>query len=91
MAAVEFESKLLLLLHLDGWIRREGVHTGISADGIFGIQLIRYIAVIFSGPAFTNSRFHESRERGQYIYGWIDTLVVQLTINEDLTLSDITG
>jgi len=35
-------------------------------------QLVRDISVIFAGHALSDSRFHQSRERWQYIDGRID-------------------
>lgn len=36
-----------------------GKLTGISSNGVLGVELIRYITMIFSCVAFADSRFHE--------------------------------
>lgn len=36
-----------------------------------------------------NGLLHETGERGEDVDGWIDLLVVQLPIYEDLSLSDV--
>ena len=46
--------------------------------------------MIFTGQLLTDSRLHETREGGQDVDRWVDTLVVQLTIDEDLTLRNVT-
>lgn len=46
--------------------------------------------MVLSSATLANGRFHETRQRRQYVNWRVDTLVVQLTVNEDLTLGDIT-
>lgn len=65
--------------------------TGISSNGVLGVQLVGHIGVVLASTAFTNSRFHETRKRWEDVDGRADTLVVKLTINEDLTLSNVTS
>jgi len=38
-----------------------------------------------------NSLLHETRKRRKNVDGGIDLLIVELSINEDLTFSNITG
>jgi hypothetical protein len=45
--------------------------------------------VILSCAALANGRFHETGERRQYVDGWVDTLVIKLTIDEDLAFRNI--
>jgi len=54
-------------------------------------QLIGYISVILSSKLLSDSRLHESGKRGQDIDRGVDLLVVELTIDEDLALCDITS
>jgi len=70
-------------------MKRKG-HTGISSNGVFGVQLVGDIAVILAGASLTNSGLHQTRERWQDVDGRVDTSVVQLTINKDLALGNIT-
>lgn len=46
--------------------------------------------MILSGELLSNGRLHKTRERGQDVDGRIDLLVVELTIDEDLTFRNIT-
>lgn len=46
--------------------------------------------MVFTGMTFANGGFHETGERGKDIDGWVDTLVVELTVNEDLAFGYIT-
>ena len=50
--------------------------TCISTDSIFGIELIRYVTVIFPSMALSDGGFHEAREGWQDIDGRINTLVM---------------
>lgn len=47
--------------------------------------------MILSGVTFTNGRLHETGQRGQDVNRGVDTLVVQLTVNENLSLGNITS
>jgi hypothetical protein len=46
--------------------------------------------MVLSCAALTDGRLHETREGGQHVDRWVDTLVVQLTVNEDLSLRNVT-
>jgi len=54
-------------------------------------QLIRHVTVIFSSHPFSNGRFHQSGKRREDIDRRIYLSIVQLTIHEDLTFSNIAG
>jgi hypothetical protein len=54
-------------------------------------QLVGDISVILSGKLLSNSRLHESGERGQDVDRGVNLLVVELTVDEDLTFCDITS
>lgn len=45
--------------------------------------------MIFACVAFTDGGFHKTREGWQDIDGRIDTFVVELAVNENLTFSDV--
>jgi hypothetical protein len=47
--------------------------------------------VILTGHALTNGGLHETRERRKDVDRRVDTLVVKLTVNEDLALGNVTG
>ena len=60
----------------------ESVH--LSEDGRV-IVTSQFMTVLFN----TDSRLHQTRQRGEHVDGWVDLPVVQGVINEDLTFSDI--
>jgi len=64
---------------------------GVALADRVAYQLIGYISVILSGKLFSDSRLHESGKRGQDVDGRVDLPVVELTIDEDLSLCDITS
>lgn len=66
-------------------------HTGVTTDGVLGVQLVGHIGVVLTGAALTDSGLHQTGQRRQHVNGWPDTLVVKLTINEDLTLGNVTS
>ena len=47
--------------------------------------------MILTGHALTDGRLHETRERGKDVDRGVDTLVVELTVNEDLTFGNVTS
>lgn len=54
-------------------------------------ELVRDIAVVFPGQLLTNRRLHQTGQRRQDIDWWVDLPVVQLTVNKDLALGDVTS
>lgn len=52
-------------------------------------KLVRDIAVVLSSELLADSRLHESGQGGQDVDRGVDLLVVELTIDEDLSLCDI--
>jgi hypothetical protein len=63
--------------------------TGVSANGVFGIELVGHVRVVLPSAARTDGRFHETGKRRKDVDGRVDALVVELAINEDLPFSDI--
>jgi len=64
---------------------------GVLADGVVGVQLVGDFRMVGPGHALANSRLHQPRERWQHVNGRVDLLVVQLTIDEDLSFCDVPG
>ena len=54
-------------------------------------ELVRDISVILPCQLLTDGTLHQPRQRGQNIDGWIDLSVVQLTVNKDLALGNVTS
>lgn len=65
--------------------------TGITSNGILGVQLVGHIRVVLPSTALTNGRLHETREGRKDVDRRAHTLVFQLTVNEDLTLCNVTS
>ena len=45
--------------------------------------------MVFAGMTFADGGFHETREGREDVYGWVDTFVVELTVDENLSFSDV--
>ena len=85
----EFEGQFVF--RGQGLLTDDSLHGGsVTTNSVLGVQLVGDIAVVLSCAALTDSRLHETREGGQDVDRWVDTLVVQLTIDEDLTLRNVT-
>lgn len=63
--------------------------TSVTTNSVFGIELVGYVAMVFSGMTFANCGFHQTRQRGQDVDGWVDSFIVELTVNEYLALGDV--
>ena len=70
----------------------DGLHRcGVAADGVLGVQLVGHVAVVLAGVALADGRLHQTRERGEDVDWRVDTLVVELTVDEDLALGNVTS
>ena len=47
--------------------------------------------MVLPSTTLTNGRFHQTRQGWKDVNRRADTLVVELTVNEDLTLSNVTS
>lgn len=63
--------------------------TSITSNSVLGVQLVGHIGVVLPSTTLTNGRFHQTRQRRKNVNGRVDALVVELTVNEDLTLSNV--
>jgi hypothetical protein len=85
------------VIRRQGFLTNNGLHSeGILTHGVEGVKLVGHTWVIFSGQLVaivfnTNGRLHESGEGWEHINWWVDLFVVQVSVNENLTLSDISG
>lgn len=59
----------------------------IFGSCVVSVELVGNWSVVLS--VLLNGLLHETGERGEDVDGWIDLLVVQLPIYEDLSLSDV--
>jgi hypothetical protein len=86
----ELERKLVLVGQ--SLLTDDGLHRcGVTTNGVLGVKLVGDITVILACVALADGRLHETRERGEDVDGRVDTLVVELTVNEDLALGNITS
>ena len=54
-------------------------------------QLIGDITVILPGEFLTDSTLHETRQRRQHVDGRVNLSVVELTVDKDLALRNVTS
>ena len=86
------ELKRKLVLVGQSLLTDDGLHGGgITTNGVLGVELVGNIRVVATGELLTDGRLHETGQGGQDVDGRVDTLVVKLTVNEDLALGDVTG
>jgi hypothetical protein len=79
-----------LVFGAEGFLTDDGLHgCCVTTNGVFGVQLIGYIAVVDAGTLCANGRLHETGQGGKYVDGWVDAFVVQLAIDENLALGDV--
>uniref|UniRef100_A0A182QVN8 Uncharacterized protein n=1 Tax=Anopheles farauti TaxID=69004 RepID=A0A182QVN8_9DIPT len=79
-------------------VRREGFLTDDSlhglhvlADGVASVQLVRHVRVVLAGHALADGGLHQTRQRRQHVHRRVDLTIVQLTVDVDLTLGNVTG
>jgi hypothetical protein len=68
-----------------------GELTSVTADSVLGVQLVGHIGVVLTSAALADSGLHQTGQGRQHVNGRINTLVGKLTVNENLTLSNITS
>jgi hypothetical protein len=86
------ELKIKLIIVGQSFITNDCLHSkGVLTLSIKGIHLIGDLRMIWSSHTFTDSTLHQSGERGEHIDRWVDTLLMHLSIDIDLTLSDISS
>ncbi len=79
-----------LVFRAQSFLADDGFHAGgIAADGVFSVELVRDVAVVFAGVAFADGRFHEAGEGGEDVDRGVDTFVVKLAVDEDLAFGDV--
>ena len=59
----------------------------VLGSGVVSVELIGYRRMILT--ILLNGFLHETGEGGQHVDGRVDLLVVQLSIDEDLSFSDV--
>jgi hypothetical protein len=57
--------------------------------GMFPYQLVGNVAVVLAGELLANRALHETRQRREHVDGRVNLTVVQLAINEDLSLRNV--
>ena len=96
----ELESKLVIgrqRLFTNDSLHRSGVFSngvlGVltisdrkAGDGRQAYQLVGHISVVLSGKLLADSALHQPRKRGQNVDWWVNLTIVELAIDEDLSL-----
>mmetsp|Transcript_34359 Transcript_34359/g.77378 ORF Transcript_34359/g.77378 Transcript_34359/m.77378 type:complete len:274 (+) Transcript_34359:236-1057(+) len=81
-----------MILHGQGLLSNNCLHRqNILTHGIGGIKLVGDRAVVVTRHALTNGRLHETRQRWQHINRRENSLGVQLTIEVNLALGNVTS
>lgn len=64
-----------LVLRRQRFLTNDSFHgRSVLANSILGIHLVGDVAMVFAGTA--DSRFHETRERGEHINGRVDATII---------------
>jgi hypothetical protein len=85
------ELKVELILVSKGFLTDDSLHgLGIFTLSVECIHLVGDIWVINSCHASTNSTLHQSGQRWQHIDWRIDTSLMHVSVDIDLTFCDIT-
>jgi len=96
------EQEVVLVIGVQGVFSNDSLHVeGILTLGVEVIKLVRNGRVIVTGESLddisllvfldSNSRLHESGERGEHVDWWVDLSVVEISVNEDLSLGNVTS
>ena len=90
VSVVELQVQLVLLGQ--GLLTDDGLHClSVLTLGVQGVHLVGDVGVILSGHAITDGSLHESRQGGQDVDGRVDASLVHVSVNVDLTLSDVSS
>lgn len=80
-----------LVFRGEGLFPHDGFHaSSVPTNGVLGVELIGDVAVVFARVALADGGFHESGQGGEHVDGWVDAFIVQLAVDEDLALGDVT-
>ena len=84
------ELEVELILGSKSFLSHDSLHGHhILTSSVVGVQLVGHGVVVVTSHSLTNSRLHQTGQRGQHVNGRIDTALVQSTIQIDLTLGNV--
>mmetsp|Transcript_52457 Transcript_52457/g.145440 ORF Transcript_52457/g.145440 Transcript_52457/m.145440 type:complete len:286 (+) Transcript_52457:113-970(+) len=84
------ELQVLVLIFAKCLLAHNGLHgTGVLANGVVRVELVRDVGVVSTRHALADTGFHEAAERRQNIDGRVDLPVVQGPVHKDLALGDV--
>lgn len=87
-----------MIFFIKCFLTDDGLHgSSVLADGVGGVEFIGDFGMVDSCHDLlcvivnTDCGFHETREGGENVNGRINLLIVELTIDEDLSFSDVSS
>mmetsp|Transcript_7601 Transcript_7601/g.14104 ORF Transcript_7601/g.14104 Transcript_7601/m.14104 type:complete len:249 (+) Transcript_7601:35-781(+) len=79
------------VLITQGFLTHDRLHgEHVFTNRIAGIHLVRHLRVVVTGHAFTDGTLHQTTQRGQDVHRRENLPIVQLPVNVDLSLSNVT-
>ena len=91
------EEQVVLIIGSEGVLTNDGLHgEGVLTHRVEVVQLVRDGGVILTGQHLavvvdTDRGLHETGQRRQHIDWWVDLAIVEVAVDEDLALSDVSG
>ncbi|KAF1747742.1 hypothetical protein GCK72_024208 [Caenorhabditis remanei] len=86
------EFKVEQIIRRQGFLSDDSLHgLYVLSDSVTSVELVRNIRMVFSCHALSNSGLHETGKRWEYVEWWVDKTIVELTIDVDLSLSNVSS
>ena len=80
-----------MILHGESLLTDDGLHShNILTHGIRGVELVGHRAVVATSHALSNGRLHQTRQRRKDVNRGENALGMQLTVEVDLSLGNVT-
>lgn len=81
-----------LVLRAERLLSDDSLHRGsVLSDGVLCVQLVGHIPVILPRQLLPDRRLHQPRQRREHVDGRVDLSVVELSVDRDLTLGNVTS
>src|SRR5579871_1144107 len=66
-------------------------HPDASGIRVGAVKLVRQVRVVAARPSLSNAVTHQAGQRGQDIYRRIDSSAIEITLQDNLALGDVSG